>query len=596
MSIHDNLTSTNQDSGYDIQVVVKNILAELNDAFHKIRLYPPEHTIYQTSLKSLKKGLDDFLNQHEILSLKIDRNKILHENKVVHEGPMKEENLAFILFRDGIYLLEFHKLIELWEIQSFLEVLQKHQILTEYSENDIVTTLWKLKLPSLKYRADDASFYSDEDFEIPGLRGPEASECEYFEIPELAGSETFECASLENHYPKRSRSSGNESDTSATDARVVEPVPTLDTAIYDPDLWKITPEDQEILYRMLEEEKNWERIEYFLYVLLFLLQQQTQPDDFSKVLTFLYQEIQDSMKNQKYQNVYNILQVLRKDLDSSKAQSHWTVPLLEDFFASLSGKAFLNAIYDDKDRIDECDLEEIEYLKQALLLLNADAIGALVPILLDTGLNQIKGVLVEVIGTLAERDFERLESLLSSSNTDMLIMLSHIMGFMQNELSFTRLLELLYHSSEAVRESALRAICRRDPDIIVTELSWLMDDPDEGVKELFWKYATKHHDSKTASLLLDFLARYRITHDNKQFLFRLYISLGKCSSDEAIPFLKSNLFFLPGLNIMRPRKSLRRQAAVYALKELHTEKATSILNRESKRVFPPLGNLFIHKH
>lgn len=592
MSIHNNLTPKSRDSGYDIQVEVKNVIAELNGTFQKLRLYPSDHTICETSLKSFKTALDDFLNQHGDLVLDIDRNKIRYLDEVVHEGPMKEENPAFILFRDGIYLLIFHKSIQLYEIQSFLEVLKKYQSLTEYSENDIVTALWKLKLPSLEYRVDDTFFYPGEDFDIPELKGLEPSESECFEIPELGGSKTGSRAHHEDHNQNSTAFSKNSSDMTSRKTHVLQSASTLNTAIFDRDLWEITPEDQEKLSMMLEEEESWERTEYFIYILLFILRQQKQPDDFSKVLNFLYQEMRDFLKHAKYQRVYNILQPLRNDLDAGKAKHLWTAPLLEDFFARLSDKAFLNAIHDSEDHIDERDLKELDYLKLSLLLLNTDAIGPLVQILLETGLNQTKGALVEIVAIMADREFEYLENILSSPDTDMVLMVTHVMGFMKNEPSFERLLELLHHSSENVREVALRSLFRRNPYSINAELSWLMDDPDEGVRKLFLKYATQHRNVKTEQLLLDYLEKHRIRHGNKQFFFHVYISLGRCGSDHSIPFLEKILSFMPGLKIMRPRKSLRRQAAVYALKELRTEKAVSILNRESKRVLPILGNFF----
>ena len=559
-----------KNSGHNLQALAKEILVALNDAFKKILLYPPGHIIYQTSLESLKNVLDNFLDRHGNLVLKIDRNKIFYNGKMVYEGPMKGENPAFILFRDGIYHLEFHKSIEQWEIQSFLEILQKYQNLTENTEDNVVTALWKLELPSLRYRAYDIDLDAYGDFEIPELESFEASEDQYFEISESGDSET----------------SKNDLDPLMTNADNAELTPSLHIPIDDLNLWKITPEDQAQLRDMLVEEENWEHIEYFLYALRYIFQTQTQPDDFSEVITFLNQELQDAMKDQKYRSVYNILQALRENLDSNKTINLWTIPLLEDFFASLSGKEFLNIIHDDLYLIDRGDPQELDYLKRALLMLNANAINTLVPILLETKPNQTRGMLVGVISILAEREFEHLENLLSSLNTDMVIMLAHVMGFMKSEQSLKRLLELLRHTSESVRKGALKAIFRRNSNIIINELFWLMDDPNEGIKELFLQYAAQQRNVKTERLLLDYLKKHRIRWGKKQFFFRVYISLGKCGSDESIPFLKKDLFLLPELGILRPKKSLRRQAAVYALKGLRTAKADSMLERESKRLLP----------
>lgn len=302
----------------DSQALARQVLIALNGAFKKIRLYPPEHVIYQTALNVLKHGLDDFIDRHGNLVLTIDRHKIYYKDEIVHEGATNEENFAFILFRDGIYHLEFQKSIELWEIHSFLEIMQKNQILTEDAENDVVTALWELELPSLHYKAEDVGFDTGKDFEIPELGEFETSE----------------------EYP----------DVMAADADDTEPIPDLQIPMHDKELWEITAQDREHLRNMLAEEEDRESIEYVLYILLYLLQQQMQPDDFSEIMDFLAQELKEAMMDHKYQSVYNTLQKLKNNLDPQKALGSWSIPLLEDFFASLSGEAFLKIMHNDWDR------------------------------------------------------------------------------------------------------------------------------------------------------------------------------------------------------------------------------------------------------
>ncbi|HIE06525.1 MAG TPA: HEAT repeat domain-containing protein [Desulfarculaceae bacterium] len=534
----------------DLLTLVRQILIALNGAFKKLLLYPSEHVIYQTSLNSLKDSLSNFIDQHGDLVFNIDRHKILYRDEVVIEGSMDEENLAFILFRDGIYHLEFHQSIALWEINSFLEILQKYQVLTDDSENDVVTALWEVDLPCLSYKAEDVGFDTGEDFEIPESGVDESSQ-----------------------------------DDPGLEAEDIDNTPldlSFQTPIQNRLLWKITSEDQEYLRKMLAEENDRERIEYVLYILLYILQQQTQPDDFSEVMAFLNQELQDAILEHKYQSVYKTLQILKKNIDLHKATEHWSIPILKEFFASVSSKMFLTVMQDDWPKIAECTPEELIYLKQALIMLNPEAIEALGPMLLETTSNQTKKLLMEVIGVLAERKFDHLNKLLSSTHYELLKILINVIKFMKSKESFQCLPELLRHESADVRKEALKAIYHRNSKMI-SELGLLLEDPDEVVQQLFLIYAGQQRDLKTEKLLLDYLKSHRIRDGNKQLLFRVYISLGKCGSDESLPFLKKNLFFLFRFRILRSKRSLRRQAAEYALKEINTDKAKLMLNESSKR-------------
>jgi hypothetical protein len=519
----------------DNQARARQILFALNGAFKKILLYPPEHIIYQTALKSLKQELDHYLSRHGNLVYTIHRNKIYHKAEVVHEGVMNEENLAFILFRDGINLLEFQKKIELWEIHAVLDIFRKNQILTEDSENDIVTALWELELPSLHYEAEDVGFDSGEDFSIPP----------------------------------------------STPVDDIDPAPRFHDPVFDWNLVEITPADREHLENMLVEEEDWERIEYVLYILLYILQQQTQPDDFSEVMAYLEQELQDAMKSQKYQSVYNTLQILKNTLYSPGSENHWSIPLLEDLFATLSTKEFLSILSNAWEQIPDCNPENLGHLKRALLLLNSDAIVALGPMLLETQSKQTRKLFMTVIGILAERDYQPFAILLASKNTDLIAWLAHIMGFMKSTQSHNELHDLLRHDSAAIRQEALKAIFRRKPET-VSELSWLLDDPDMDVRQRFLTYASQRRDLKTEKMLREYLEKKRIRSSNKQLLFHVFIALGKCGSDESLPFLKKNMYILPGLGLLRSKKALPRQAAVHALKGLKTEKAEVLLKKTSR--------------
>jgi hypothetical protein len=528
---------------------VRLVINALNGAFKKILLYPPEHVIYQDALESLKNKLDIFFEKHQTLLLTIDQNRICYGDEVVYDGPMNEENPAFIFFRDGIYMLEFQKSIEKWEIHLFLEILQKNQILTEDSENDIVTALWQAGLPSLRYEAEDVGFDTSEEFEIPELGGSESSEEQRDQMADQDDDAEFMVSNQD--------------------------------LIYDWNLQEITPRDREHLNNMILEEEEWERVEYVIYILLYILQQQTQPDDFSEVIAFLNQELQEALKDHKYQSVYNTLKILNKNIESQKDRNHWSIPLVNDFFSSLSEKAFLSVLHDDLKGIARRSSDELGYLKRSLLMLNSNTIETLCPMLLETESNRVKKLLMTVIGIIGEREFESFEKLLSLSDIKLLNMLIHIMGFMKSDSSLNRLLKFLHHTSAEIRRQSLKAIFLRTSDR-TSDISWLLDDPDEDVQKLFLRYLGQRRNLESEKLLLEYLKKNRIRPANKQRLFAAYIALGKCGSDESLPFLKKGLFFLPFMGILRSKKSLQRQAATYALNELSTEKAKSLLERKIK--------------
>jgi hypothetical protein len=531
------------------QALVRQIMVALTGAFKKNLLYPSGHVIYQTALNQLKDKLAIFFQSHSQLVLAIDQNKIRFDKEVVHEGAKTEENPAFILFRDGIYALEFDASIDVDELHLFLNVLKQHQMVTEDGESDVVTALWELGLSSVHYQAEDVGFDGDEEFEIPDVGGFQTSE------------------DLSTKGPAEDNDTISES--------------FFQPSVHDWNLQEITAEDRAHLAGMITEEEEWERIEYVLYILLFILQQQTQPADFSEVITILKQELQEAMHDHKFKSVHNTIQILRKSLSPSQERTHWSIPILEDLFAFLSGEEFLKDLHADLDRIAACSSRELDYLKHALLFLNPSAVAFLCPMLQDTESKRLRKLLMVVIGIMGERDFQSFSDAMTSSEPDLMKMLVYVMGFMKNDRSLKRLVNLMRHNEANIRKEALRGAFRRNPDI-AGEVVWLLEDPDTDVQKLYLRLAGKKRNPRTEKLLLDYLKKNRIRSGNKNRLLDVYIALGKCGSDDSLSFLKKELFFIPLFGLLRSKKSVRRQAAVHALNGLDTEKARLLLSGKLK--------------
>ncbi len=558
--------------------MAQQVMVAFNSTFKKILLYPQEHVIFQTAVNKLIQELDQFLQHHGTLQFRIDQKKIYHQEKVVHAGPLSEENLAFILFRDGIYLLEFRPGIEQWEVHQFLEVLQKYQILTETSENDIVTALWEMELPHLRYEAEDVEFEADTDFSIPELGGIEGYEANAGDYDGAYGAEYGAAHDGEATGEDGLDDAGPTSTTGASPLQIdLNPRPAFNW-----NLVEITPADRKYIRNLLAEEEKWERIEYVLYILFYILHQQKQPDDFSKVMAFLIQELKDALKNYAYESVYNTLQILNNSLYSPKSENHWSAPILKDLFRSLSKNGFLGVLAGDWQNIAACDTENLGHLKRALLLLNAEIVAALGPMLMEPQSKKTRKLLMTVIGIQAERDYQPFKNLLQSSDTELTVWLAHVMGFMQNEMSLSDLRALVQHASAAVRETALKSLFRRFPQVI-SELADLLADPSESIRQLFLRYAGAHRDPGTEKVLRDYLKTQRIRSGNKDFLFQVFRTLGRCGSDASIPFLKKHLYILPGFSLLRSQNALNRQAALRALQELKTVKAETLIKKTSKQ-------------
>ena len=143
-----NSLASNQLYSKETAEAAKNVVISLFLALKKFSLYPEDHSHCQTAMVRLQHDLETFLDNHGKLVLRVEKDRILFEDKVIHEGEAKEGDLAFALFRDAIYKLIFHKGIDSRQIDLFIKILNQYRTLPPEAEGDIVTALWEAQLLS----------------------------------------------------------------------------------------------------------------------------------------------------------------------------------------------------------------------------------------------------------------------------------------------------------------------------------------------------------------------------------------------------------------------------------------------------------------
>ncbi|MBW1750290.1 MAG: hypothetical protein JRJ37_06275, partial [Deltaproteobacteria bacterium] len=118
-------------------------------------LYPEDHSIARQHLGKIFDGICSFLENHTTLHLEIGKNSLAYDGDVVYQGKPDENDIAFLLGRDGVEWLEFSRDIELWEVQSLLRVINNNRRSDMESDSTIATDLWEQDLPHIEYKTID---------------------------------------------------------------------------------------------------------------------------------------------------------------------------------------------------------------------------------------------------------------------------------------------------------------------------------------------------------------------------------------------------------------------------------------------------------
>jgi hypothetical protein len=545
--------ASNQEYSKQALKAAKNVVTSLFLAVKKFSLYPEDHNHCQTAMVRLQHDLELFLDNYGKLILHVERDRILFEDEVVHEGEAKEGDLAFALFRDAIYKLVFHKGIDSRQIDLFIRILNQHRTLPPEAEGDIVTALWEAELPHLQYEADDKILEADLEVDLSDSDEGRTDESDFY-------------STLEMLLDAEASPAGSHGDRD---------LPPL-----EPGSFQLTTEEVQTLQQMVRRAEERDATQEILDMLADILKDQKDEEYFDVVLDYMEEELQTALGRKNFDVALRILKRLIQIRMTCKESTSWALSRINKFFLRVCEPDFLTPLQEVWPTLSA---SEIVQLKGFLLLLPPKASGALGARLIEARTPAVQKMLSEVIISYASRDFRPLEKLLDTAEESLVCRLVPLLGHMTDEKSSKALVHMAHYPSERVRKLALSAIMARDlwvPD----ELISLMDDDNTFIRQLLIKYLASRRSQAAERLLLDYLRNRKYRHTDDEHLSSCFRALGRCGRTQAIPFLRDTL--LRGGWISRFRVSALREYAALALTELGTDKAMQVLEEGSQSWFP----------
>ena len=133
---------------------VSAVCAQLHRAYHDLRFYPPGHPSATQTLESLAGMLISHVDEHGPLVLEVEEDRLLYEGERVYSYDASRDNLAFLMFRDGIRLLSLHPGLEGTEVEALTLCLAHADDLAD-AEHDLVTRFWEQDFAHIDYHAAD---------------------------------------------------------------------------------------------------------------------------------------------------------------------------------------------------------------------------------------------------------------------------------------------------------------------------------------------------------------------------------------------------------------------------------------------------------
>ncbi len=524
---------------------LKDVIGSFLIVMRNYAFYPEDHPICRESIANIDHLLKAFLGNHESLRLDVEKDRLLYREEIVYQADPGEDNLGFLLFRDGIRWLDFQKEIKTEEIAGFVKTLNKYRLAHDDAEGDLVTALWEADLPNIRYKAVDIYWEAEPLIDFSLMRPRDEAQ------PQAVPPE---------------------------EAREEAPLPSTEKI-----LWKLSPEEMRQLRVMIREEERRDSMEDVLDMVLVILKDQRKEEDLAAVLEFLQEEFRDTLAQGEFRFALEFLTALHESRRYFKRDRPWGLPLLDHFFVAISSAGVLGALTHITPSLDMLDSDQMELLRQVLLLLPPAAILALGPMLLKLRSSGTQRQFMQIIGILAKRDIRPLERLLRRREEFLVQRLIDIVGHLEGKKPTQILLKMVRHPSQRIRERALMFLVDRDPRLLKM-LFPFVEDPGEAIRQLMLQRLGQGRSKLAESLLLEYLERRQYKLKDRQHLLACYRTLGRCGSAQSIPFLRGLVLsrvWIPGFTT-----SIHRQGAAMALMEMGTQEAEEILEKAARSLLP----------
>ncbi|MBN2177881.1 MAG: HEAT repeat domain-containing protein [Deltaproteobacteria bacterium] len=522
----------------------KKAVAELLFLRKTFSLYPEDHSICVNAFDQFQRQIGKFLQTYRSLRFELQKNRLLFHGEVIHIEEFEEGTFSYTLFRDGIRWVELNEGISSAEIKEFLRILNAYETLPEEPEGDLVTAFWEAELPHINYDVADMSWGAESEMNFTPSHNSEG----------VSSNPSF----LEEE--------GLDIVTDVTISR---------------ELLEISPEEEKKLQELVRIEEKRDPTSDYLNALFDSLLEDTSKENFESVLDTLEEELREFLAVRNFDRALGILESLKYILEQSPLDLPWTTEALEDFFLAVSNPQSLIPL---QSAWTEATPDEMEKIRDILLLLRPEAIHTLGPILLQTPSLRMQQTLTDAMTKMASKDIRPLESLLEGTSEEELIQrIVQILGNLEGRRPIKLLKKMAGHHSVKVRLEASKGLLKRDPEGI-KKLFHLIDEDNESLHSLILDHLAAARNSVAEELLIDYLEKgnHRRTDDNH--ILACYRALGKCGSLRSLPFLRRVLFrqgWMP-----RFWKAARRRGAAIALSTMGTDEARQVLEDASRSFYP----------
>ena len=526
-----------------IRTIVKGVRA--------FQMYLPNNPIYQRAQQAIREAFLPIWSSTQQLTLSIVETDLVWEEQVVYHQPVKSESFAWMLYKDGMRLLNLRPGCEDDEIVSFLQVATRARLLPSEAADDLLTLLWEQEFAFVDYQF----------VEILAESGPTLE-------PRNPGS--LDLHALEHQQDPETQE--------AVRSEVALRAPgAVELEEFDSTLYFLDEQETRLLKLQVDHEytRDARKAAYDALLDTFELQPAVVVRD--EILNIFDGLFPNLLNRGEFRIVAALLREFRAVAERVRVLEPALKERLLSFQARLSDPAILSQLLQSLEESEA--MPEDEDIGQVLGELHAEGLETMLTFLPTLKRPNLRRLLEASIDRLASAHLHAVQALLEAGTSPALASAAALCGRLRPQSMVSALDKLIAHPDAAVRRESVAALGSIASPGALTALERALDDRDHSVRlTAVTIVVDKGYRAALRRLqaVVEGRSRHELERAERRQFFEAYATLGG-------PEVLSTL-----AEILEPKKLFRRRrressetrtCAAYAVARLQTPEARAVLER-----------------
>jgi hypothetical protein len=542
----------------------QDVFRTLVKAIKNLKLYLPNNPVHQRFLKEFHSKLTGHLNKFGDTVLTVGQYTLTLDDQTVYENINRLDSLAFKLFVDGVRQMTLMEGVSEEESGYLLEVLGRTGD-SENSDDDLVTLLWQKNLHHIKFQILE-DFFSDltEGVSIPS---PDSK----------AGFTNLIQSELKN--PAESGQAGSMKTLAAEQEKNHQ----------FNQVFRLTEEEIASIKNEMKAETEKDLISEMIEIVYSVLQVEKEEMFFSEMVELLVGNTAHLLEEGDFVQLEKIarLFILLKEQIPPLPETH--VAALDRTIDALGKSEYLDKM---EKHINTLDDKHLSALCQFLGMLNPSSVPSIINLLGKAKVRKTRKALSDILVEFGKRDITLILARLQGGEWFVIRNLVQIIGQIGNVQAVESLKKLIQYPDDRVRKEVLLTLIGvgKENEKAKGMILLFLNDRDVALRRQALQVIQIHQYEKALPILMKIIAEEDFSSREEDEKHLIFSAIGKLGKPDLIPmfkeFLKPSFFFW----IKRRQKEDRALCAVYALKQMETPQAASLLTEAKRHSYKTVGD------